>query len=371
MKRYNKNSAYILVSTLFIISFIALLTQQLLRRMGVQAQFNSIIVAREKAEMIALGGINLAIGQLTAHEHERDETKIGEDDKKDPDEKTKKLLSTLLPHINRWQTFQLKENLDGVNGELRICISCENGKINVNKSFDFNKKEFSPEFKNILGAVTLKGKVKLAPGEFLKRLTEFMRKRGKPIDDISELMSVPGFETLALFYNPPERPVKKGQSPERLIALSDLFTVWSSSSSIEPWLLSDIVRLLWGLNRPKWNDADTMKETFKKTISQFKKGLGAKWNENWQVLAPIYGNTPRNFNVVQKILSQQFDPTVYTVISSGKVHDVQQKLLAVLEKKEMPSTSKDNSSKKQEKPEVQKKTAEPGISFKIVKLYWL
>ena len=161
-------------------------------------------------------------------------------------------------------------------------------------------------------------------------------------------MSVSGFETLALFYNPPERPLKKVSTPERLIALSDLFTIWTSTAAIEPWLLSDVTCLLWGLRRPQWNDDQKLKETFKKAISQFKKDLGTKWSENWNVLAPIYGKTP-NFNVIQKILSQQFDPTVYTVISSGKVHDVQQKLLAVLVKKESPRTSPPGSTPQDEK----------------------
>jgi hypothetical protein len=238
-----------------------------------------------------------------------------------------------------------------------------------------------PEAKLLLGDIVFKGSVHLKKGEFLSRLESFLKKRGKPLVDISELLSIPGFGSINLFYEPSSQPLKKGEVVIRDIALGDLFTLSSQAPKLEPLLFSDSVCALLSLRRPAWNDAQTFKETFNKISKQFKSDMGEKWQTNWNILTPLYGKTPRNFNELQKILSQQFDPCVYTVISSGKVNNVEQKCVALIvkEKKEENSQQesnpeaaqrKENDSLEQKRDDKDKKK-ETKNQFKVARVYWL
>ena len=47
-----------------------------------------------------------------------------------------------MPTLNRWQTFELTEEIDGLDGEIKLCITCEDGKLDLNQWYDFNKKKF-------------------------------------------------------------------------------------------------------------------------------------------------------------------------------------------------------------------------------------
>ena len=95
-------------------------------------------IARERAEILALGGVQVAIALLT-HEQENNQDKatheknLNPNKEKDPNYQDKKWLNRILPIINRWKTFNLKENIDGINGCLKVCISCEEAKLNLNR----------------------------------------------------------------------------------------------------------------------------------------------------------------------------------------------------------------------------------------------
>lgn len=363
-----KNSGFILVSTLFILAFLVFTTQQLLDRMMVHDQFDHIVVAREKAKMIAMAGISLAQAQLSERDfknYDKELTTLEDEKNKKPDERTKKMLLTILPHLNKWQTFALNKNNDGVDGELKICLMCENGKLNLNALFDFKKKQFAPEIQNLLKQLALQlpdSKTNLKAGELYALLNDYLKKRGKPLEDLSQLLEIPKLSAISFWYDPPTKSLKNVQpQQQRTIALNDLFTIWTPDAKIEPWLFSDATCAVLGLRRPLFDDAQKMGEIYKKVVSQFKPDLGAQWVQNWSILLPLYTKTPQAINEIAKILSQQFDPTVYTVISSGTVQEIEQKVLAVLmkQKKEQPQNSKDARPQQQD------------VNFKIMKLYWL
>ena len=54
----------------------------------------------------------------------------------------KQLLKAILPVINRPQSFALKQAVDGINGTITIVLGSEEGKININKLYDFDKHKF-------------------------------------------------------------------------------------------------------------------------------------------------------------------------------------------------------------------------------------
>lgn len=371
-----KQSGAVLIYTLFMMSSISFLTQQFLKNALVHYRFNRFALYREQATMLALGGINLAISQLTAHTKPKDDKK--KQKKEEPYAAEKALLKRILPSLNRWQTFVLTEKVDGIDGMIEICLSCEHGKVNINDVFDFNKKKIKDVYLPLLQPLSFGHR--RSRGEFVKSLTAFFKKRKKMVDDVSELLAIDELSDTPLLYMPPAPHKPSAKQLERGIALFDLFTVWTTTtvqvqppkkkgqkqgavpkevaSPIEPWLLSDTMCVLLGLRRPQHDDARRMRGKFKRAIKLFKKDLGKSWVNNWTILKPLYEKAPHRLAQLQRIFSQQFAPSIYTVLSSGTVHDIKQKLLAVL----VPSKQQGKGQKQSE----QKRT-----SYSIYKLFWV
>ena len=363
----------VLLFTVIFISTIFLVTQFLVRSVLVHLHFDRVMRDKEQAKMVALGGINLAISQLTAHTTKEKRAALIKKDKTNEEKLLgQNLLKRILPSLNLWQVFPLTEKVDGIEGEVKICLSAEDGKININKAFNFSKNEFEPQYAALLEPIAFEGKKKLARGEIVKKITAFLKERGKPIEDISQLLTIDGFDHMQLFHTPPsstKRATTADKKSEINIALTDLFTVWSSHSKIEVWLLSSAMRAVLDVRSRRANDATERKDEITKSVEQFVPDLGKNWGEHWRVLEPLYEKRPNALPQLQKIFVQQFDPQVYTVISSGTVGRVTQTLLAVLVKKK--EKQQEQGGKKESSPKTAEKKELGRTSFNILKIYWI
>ncbi|MBX9830472.1 hypothetical protein K2X40_00800 [Candidatus Babeliales bacterium] len=385
-----KQPGFILIFSLIIISIMLVLTQQLVRGVYVGAHFSRTMVDRERAEMLVLGALNIALTKLTIGD-EKEEAKKDEQasqvaepeaDKKETKEKKKaqtpkqKFLARVLPYLNRWQTINLTEENDGMAGQVKMCICCEHGKININEAYDFEKQEFKPVYQTLLKGLEIKGK--LAAGEILQRLDEFLKKRRRKLDDISELGEIADFTQLDAFYKPPRLARAKGEknTPNLDLALQDIFTLWTPAAEVELLFLSDALCAILGIRRPMADDAQTLAEKFKKVVSEFTENWGQNVDGNWQHLEPIYGDKPKFLSDVKDIFSKQFGPKVYSVLCYGKVGNVEQQLLAIVQEEEKKVEQKNSNDEKhadtKQQPEPDKKApAQPQKSFRIVRSYWL
>lgn len=392
------SSGSVVVFALMILSIIVLLTEQLIRGVYVGSNFTKTMIDREHAEMLALGGVNLAIAQLTldkestqseektsdqaaSEPHVEGEEKegSGQGDKKDADKILKKMLARVLPHLNRWQAFNLDEKLGEIDGQIKICITCESGKINLNEAFDFKKQEFKKEFDVLLKGLEIPGK--MPAGEIYKTLTEFFKNRKRKLDDISELSGIKSFNQLDLFYRPPASASKgKKSEPNGMIALQDLFTLWTANEKIDPLWFSDALCAVAMVRRPCGDDAQRRKEQNKQFIDAFKKEWAQDWAANWKQLEPVYEQSPKLLEQIKKIFSQEFGPKVFSVLSCGKVGNVEQQLLAIIKEVDeaniVRKTDKEQEEKEKEHAQgaQESKDKKPGESkkfFKIVRLYWI
>lgn len=362
-----KKRASILIFTLLILSIITVLTQQLVRSVLIGYEFSSSQLAIQQARTLAFGGIKLAISQLQfdkkSKENEKDKTE---------DEKLKDFLKRNLMDINLWQEFDLKEDIDGIDGSIKFCITCENGKININKAFDFKKLEFKDEYKTFLKGLEIKGKLKA--GQIENRLSKFFKERKKPLDDISELVNIKGLEDISTFYNPPKNfENKKNIKPNNNIYLQDMFTTWTDNEKLQVLFLSDSMRAVLGLRRQSVDDNKKLGEKFKTFIKSFNKDWLKNLQANWKNYAFMFGKNDKILKIAEKILSHEFGATVYSVLSCGKVKNVEQRLLVVLkevDKEKSESGLKKNSVK--EKRDLEKKKGEKlPKTFQIIRLYWL
>lgn len=375
-----KSNGTVLIFSLMILSIIIILTEQLIRSVMVGSSFTKTMITREHSEMLALGGINLAIAQLTFDKN--DEANNPNQDEKEKKSSIRKFVLNLISNLNRFQSFDLNKKIDGVSGQLKICICSEHGKININEAFDFEKQEFKKEYKALLGAIEMRGK--LPPGEFVKRITDFLKKRNKKLYDVTELIDVPGLEHLNAFYTPPKLNVKGNGAPNEDVFLQDIFTVWTDNHKMDPFLFSDSLCAIFGLRRPRADDQVKQKERFNKVAEEFEENWGNNWDENWKHLQIIYDNKPKVLSNIKDILVEKFDPKVYSVLSYAMVENVEQRLLAIIkevrdlsseDEKAEESVGPDRDGQKTEKTQTEQsseKTRKSGKKiFKIVRLYWL
>src|SRR5579872_480092 len=142
--RINSASAktgYIMIFTLLIVGAAMMIVTYVGHRGSFYLPFSYMITAREKAKMLALGGVQVAIAQLALV----DKSKEKKEDEGKQSAPESDFLLRILPILNRWQDFDLKENVDGIDGQIKVCLMCEEGKINLNDIIDFNKGVFKSD----------------------------------------------------------------------------------------------------------------------------------------------------------------------------------------------------------------------------------
>lgn len=309
----------------------------------------------EQAKLLALGGVTISLSSM--------------------DEKN------LLQNLNRWQTFKLTKPIDGIDGTIKVCVTCEEGKLNLNQAFDFATNEFKKAYRALIPE-QLNFKIPETNEKNETRisqvLTTFLKKRKRPLDDISELTELGPFQ---LWYCPPE-PVKKGQEPSiRPIGLYDFFTVWSSSTGINPLLFSDGICRVLGLRAPRADDTTSRKEIFdhvatllppiapttkkkeeEKSPSTAATSKEAKtpttaaaktitWDDaSLNKVAALYQESNRltdkpgapilaTLKKLTEILAAEIEPKTFSVLSYGQVAGIEQGILVVVRKIEPATTA--------------------------------
>ncbi len=362
MKKTDNQQGFILVLTLMLLSIGVLLVTQLSHRGMVHIHFDQTMIDREKAKELALGGLQLAISQLTIKE--TDESKkpaagkpaasVTSSGKKEEKDSKQEFLKKLIPALNRWQTFELKEKVDGIDGTVQFAISCEQGKINLNQVYDFETKKFIGEgqqandMKKIMQ--TWFGSMKKFTGDkdFFSPFATFLKERQYKLNDATELLSNTDFQKafmLNVFYEPPTKD-SKGKRP---IFLTDLFTVWSHTQKLQPWVLSDSVIAVLNLKRAQAGEVSKREKQVAEVLKEKNlKDAAQVWDKQLQ---PFYGKDFKSLpKDIQGLMDPSFEPSVFSVLSYGIVGGIKQKIFAIIEKRS--DSDKD------------------GMPFEVKKLYW-
>lgn len=364
MMQSRSPNGYILMLALTMLSLIIVLVTGLFNRTSPYLFFNAITIKREKAKQLALSGLEIAMAQLQAKvEEPRDKKTEGDEKGPSPAQQRKaKLFQALLPSLNQWQMYKLTKVVDGIDGIIRVAISCEQGKFNINELFDFTTKKFVGEGKprGDMRKVMQEVFGRLAPYTNGKNLfsvfEKFLKQRQYKLHDITELLRIKEFQEIFAtrqFYEPPlqhNAQSKKGKKPP--VYLTDIFTVWSDEDTLGVWVLSDAVAAIFGFTRAAVTTikdrAGTVKQVFQdKALSL--SSLEQLWPKGPQKL---YGKelkaVPRD---LQPLLRTSFEPDSFAVISFASVGNISQQIFAIIERRE---------------PEGERPT-----TFAIKRLYWL
>src|SRR5689334_14735667 len=164
---------------------------------------------RAVARQLALGGIEWA-RTILARPRKEEKKKGKEGAEKQTLSPDMQDLLMLFPAINRWQNFELKKESDGIDATIRICISSEEGKINLNSVWDFKQKKFkdSPpqgSTEKIIQELSVKLETFQVKG-FREGVSQFLKKQKGPLSDITQLLEDEYFKKNfqeTLFYAPP------------------------------------------------------------------------------------------------------------------------------------------------------------------------
>lgn len=322
---------YILTFTLGLIMLFMFIASYIANKGLIFGSFSKTMVEREKARQLAYGGIQLAISQLSSIEAEKQEAKEQPEQKKEetPSE-NKQLLKVILSQLNRAQKFTLKQAEDGIAGSITIAIGCQEGKININRAYDFDKHAFvgegQPEgdmkkvFQELFAAI--KAHIN---ADLFAEFEKFLKERKYPLNDVTELLKIKGFDVFKndLFFDP-TIPIDQ-KNPK--IYLTDIFTIFSSKPTIEPWLLSPSMITLLNLKSEKEKSApiDEMLKNFKDKTD---------WKTDWAKTLKLLYNI--DFNALPKWITPLFNPAfapkIFSVFSVGTVGKVTVRLWAFLER---------------------------------------
>lgn len=359
----------VILYMLMIVAVIAFYVQAIVQGTFIERIFTKTMVAREQAEQLALGGIDLMVAKLTMEPR-----KEKDDDKDKPAapadkaaKKTKAMLQRVWPYLNRWQTTKFTHKADGFDGELTLCLTCEEGKLNINEIFDFSKGDFKPPYNTYFKGLVIPNVLK--EGELYERFVAFFKKRNKKLNDISELVAIKELKPMGLFYQPPVMPAKE-KAPSQAnthIVLTDLFTIWTKDANVNPLWLSDSMCGILGIRRPHANDPMTHEEAFKKFAGEVKASMAQDWEANWGMLEPFYGQKNKTITDYKNIFSKQFEATIYSVVSCGKVENVERTVLAIIEL--LPQQQQ---AQQQQPQQQQQQDADMPVKkkYKVLRMYW-
>lgn len=350
----HQRKGYIIVMTMLIIALAVAIVTYIYKRGTVYNPLAQLIAHKEKARMLTMSGLQIALAKLGAPlEKKKDEKNKQESPPQDATKDTpgqKKgaageqdislLYQTLLPRLNRWQRFVLKEEIDGVDAEIRIAISCEEGKINLNQIYDFDKKQFRKtadkkvDWEAIFKELCTVLEKQMNGKELFDAFKKFLNGRTQPFNDVTELLLIKEFEFFkdTIFYDPPAVGTKTDKSVVRPLYLTDLFTLYTNQHEIDPWLFSDSVCCLFGLPRAQSSDFEDRVKIMEPVLKNIKSTY--TWKSDWKPsLEPIYQKELQSLpKGIESVLQATTKPTIFSVTISATYGRVTQRLYVIVER---------------------------------------
>jgi len=342
------SSGYILLLVVMIISLLSLMATYIALRVHTYYPAMHHPQSKAQAHLLALGGVQAGMAQLADFFTAKKEKEADNKQKKtNPDEQGKQFLTKLLPKLNEWQTFDLQKNVEGVNGSIKLCISSEDGKLDLNQLWDFKNNQFVFEKqenrKNLVQELFTRIEKVSKKSDLFSSLQKMFKERGYLVNDVSELLMIQEYKNFAehLFYKPAD------SKEEAQVCLADIFTIWTGKQKIDPWLFSSAWQRILDLK-------SVQSANLEQGLKEFKKNT--QWTTAWdKTVSLLY---EKNFNSLPKnidlFFDRKFEPKIFSVLSYGIFDKTVDKVLAIVEL--VATQEKDGSEK---------------VEVKIRKLYWL
>jgi len=345
MRVQSKQPGFILVLTLMMTALAVIVVSYLINRSSAFVPVAKVLTDREKAQQLALGGVQLAISKIAYADvvEKKKEEKPAEAQK--PGQQTqpaakssgeKEMIESLLPFLNRWHRFTFDRVKDGFEGSIEIYIACEEGKININELYDFSKHTFvgkAVDIQNVLKTV-FEGTARVIGGALsVESFEKFLKSKDFKLQDVTDLLLLKEFEPFKeRIFN---EPLYEGKGADRKqLYLTDIFTIWSQVPTVDPWMISESLASALGLKSivPKTENAKGAEEKIKPLLKEFKPQYS--WPADWdKSLSKLYGKEFKALpKGIQTLFGSTFEPHIFSVISYGTVGKISHRLFVILER---------------------------------------
>jgi hypothetical protein len=358
----------VLIFALVTMGMITILTQQLMKSVSVGLVFTSRMVIREQVELLAYGGLSIAMTQLEAcyqEEKKKETTPSQQSGNAAKKFSFQHCITHVVSHLNRWQTFELQQEIDGLDGIIQICICVEEGKLPISVLFDEPSRDLAPGAKQLLKPFS--AVKKMPAGDVAAKLGAALKKRTTRLQDVSGLIGCAKELKVPLWYVPAAVPnaQKKEKPLPALFALQDMCTLWATGGRINPLFLTSSLCMVLGLRMPLPGDALKRKEQYKQLSDNYDKIKGSTADELWKNLGLLYETKPKIPAEFTHLFSLEVEPRFYSVLCCATVAGVTQQVLAILEREAPPAQAAAR------RGQEQKKSNEKQPLFAIRRLYWL
>lgn len=390
MKFKLKKSGSVMVVVLIIIGLTFFLFEKLIRTANEAITFSSLNYRQAQAKLLAQSGLRIAMAQLENAENGKFEsseelmpgiTKTTKEEVDNPtiDDRLKTVYQGLLPTLNLWQTFELKNENDQIDAQIKICITSEEGKINFLQAFDYEKEDFKDEFKQIFESFKVnQGSEQTTILELIKK---HIKEKNKKLNDLTELDFTKGTKP---FYEPREI-----QAANKQVEILDLFTFQETAPGINPLLLSASVRKILSLSAPLTQNNKEKEKEFKEIYEilnfDFAKNIENKLEQIEQLYLSGSQETDTKkdeskqggIEKLKSVLSKQIEPKYFSVLSYAMFEGVAQKMFAIISKKEnlqeryvQDENENKNPENKENKNEKNTEQIYIAKNFDVIRVYW-
>lgn len=349
---------FIMLTTVLLVALLTALGTYLFQRSMVHIPYMLTMINREKTRMIALSGVDVTIGQMVKAVEDDDKKEptpqipVGQNQKAPSDETQEPRY--LISLLNHWQIFSLRESIDGINGELGIFLTCEDGKLPINEMYDFKKHAFKNvgqpqgDREKVMQDICTRIEKKMGGKGLFEGLSSFLKNRKNPLDDVSELLAIPSFKIFknALFREPQlkkEMAQKVEAKNIGKIYLSEIFTIASGQQTLQPWAFSPSLLELFEYVPEQELSPSQRKERLTAALKNFKKKM--TWPADWKAsLGILYGKDFTSLpNSIQSMLDTTFEPETFSVVVYSTVNGVTQRLFSLIERQKVATKSKKKS----------------------------
>lgn len=317
---------YILFLLFSILSVCSVLISLYFSRVVIYRQLIQQSIKQQRADQLAFSQTALAQALLIPQQ-KREAVKEQQPKAATPTQPEQKILAALFPYFNKEKSHELTIAADGIQATITMSIQSEQGKLNLNSLYDFEKKKFMYEgqandrkkfctwlFTRI---ATLTGKPPLM-GAF----EEHLKNRSVDFNDVTELLSIKEFAQQfadQLFFNTDSTSNNK-------LFLTDLFTVCTEQETITPWLFSRSWCILLSL-QPKQKLSD---EEIQKMFSTFK--IDTTWETDWNSSLQLfyqkeYKDLPQE---IKSILTTRYEANIFSLLLKAKISETTSTIFTIV-----------------------------------------
>jgi hypothetical protein len=388
-----RKEGFVIIAVLAMIAFLFFLFGRIIRTVNVHSFFIKTDLAKKQARQFCQNGVSLALSRLLLAEEgvssyeSKEKPQEGADSNLSKQEALRSFYSVLLPALGEWQKYPLTFQADGIDADLRVCLTCEDGKINLNKMMDFEKKEICEPYKKLFAKFKLKN-INEHEGDLTKIITEQLRQEEEKRVRFEDVSQIALGRKVEHFYSPFES--EKSESDDH-IQLADLFTLWGSGE-VNPLVMSRSLQRVVGL--PEVSSVEK-KELFERIYSELDDSWPKeKWKTKTKEIKSLYRleasssgkgeSSNSEFDSVQQFFSSEIEPKVLSVLSCAEVNGAYEKLLVIVQRETIAEKIVKIKTNGENKPALAAKESEAKKSgktkkqyffipagFEVVRLYWL